>query len=78
MLRRVARHGRSCYAGFSAPALASLDDWYVVAQLALFANGARGTRAEDVYGQQMRALAGAFSDDTVRRELAAYIKSLEP
>jgi cytochrome c oxidase subunit 2 len=64
-------------AGLSAPALAGLDDWYFVEQLALFANGARGAHAEDVYGQQMRALAGLFPDDTARRDLAAYVKTLE-
>jgi cytochrome c oxidase subunit 2 len=62
--------------GLSSPALAGLDDWYVGRQLMLFAEGARGAHADDVYGQQMRALAGAFSDDAARRDLAAYIKSL--
>jgi cytochrome c oxidase subunit 2 len=60
----------------SAPALAGLDDWYVVEQLRLYAEGLRGAQAGDVYGQQMRALASTFPDDEARRDLAAYIASL--
>jgi cytochrome c553 len=64
-------------ATLASPALTGLDDWYVVRQLELFVDGARGAETADVYGQQMRALAALFPDDTARRDLAAYIKSLE-
>jgi cytochrome c oxidase subunit 2 len=64
-------------ASLNAPALAGLDDWYVLAQLMLFANGGRGANVEDVYGAQMAALAPLAPDDTSRRDVAAYIKSLE-
>ena len=60
----------------SAPGLLALDDWYVADQLRLFAESLRGTHAQDVYGQQMRAVAGAFRDEQPRSDLAAYINTL--
>jgi len=60
----------------SSPGLAGLDDWYIVAQLQLFATGQRGAHTEDTYGQQMRAMASLFADDAARRDLAAYAGSL--
>jgi cytochrome c oxidase subunit II len=62
----------------SAPGLAGLDDWYIVAQLELYAAGLRGAQADDTYGQQMRAMSSLFADDATRRDLAAYIGSLAP
>jgi cytochrome c oxidase subunit II len=59
-----------------APALAGLDDWYLVRQLRLYADGLRGYRADDAFGQQMRAMAGTVADPKTRRDLAAYIYSL--
>jgi cytochrome c553 len=59
-----------------APSLVALDDWYVVEQLRLFAEGLRGTNPEDTTGAQMRALATSFDDDAKRRDLAAHIRSL--
>jgi cytochrome c oxidase subunit 2 len=55
-----------------------VDDWYIVAQLRLYADGLRGAHAEDTYGQQMRAMASLFADDTARHDLAAFIGSLAP
>jgi cytochrome c oxidase subunit 2 len=63
-------------AQLSSPALVTLDDWYVVEQLRLFAGSLRGTHAEDVYGQQMRAVAGTVADEQARNNLASYINSL--
>jgi len=60
----------------AAPPLTVLDDWYLVRQLRLYAEGLRGFRADDVYGQQMRAMAAAVADDQAQRDLAAYIHSL--
>jgi len=60
----------------SSPGLTSLDDWYIVEQLRLFAEGLRGAHPEDTYGQQMRAIAATFSDDGTRRNLAAHIATL--
>jgi cytochrome c oxidase subunit 2 len=61
----------------SSPRLVALDDWYVVEQLRLYAEGLRGSHAEDLYGQQMRAVVGTFSDEQARRDLAVYIMSLD-
>ena len=60
----------------SSPGLPRLDDWYVVEQLRLFAEGLRGAHPEDTYGQQMRAIAATFSDAQTRRNLAAHIESI--
>jgi cytochrome c oxidase subunit 2 len=60
----------------SSPGLAGLDDWYVMRQLELYAAGLRGAHADDPYGQQMRALAAVFPDEQTRRDLAAYLASL--
>lgn len=60
----------------SAPGLAGLDDWYLVEQLRLFAEGARGAETTDTLGQQMRALSASFDTDEERQDLAAYINSL--
>jgi cytochrome c oxidase subunit 2 len=62
----------------SAPGLVRLDDWYVTEQLRLFAEGLRGAHPSDTLGQQMRALSASFSDSAARRDLAAYINSLDP
>jgi len=58
-----------------APGLTSLDDWYLVRQLRLFANGLRGFGQDDAFGQQMRAVAGAVNDEQAQRDLAAYVRT---
>jgi len=60
----------------SSPGLAGLDDWYVVEQLRLFAEGLRGMHPSDTYGQQMRTLAPSFADERTREDLARYIRTL--
>jgi cytochrome c oxidase subunit 2 len=69
------REGRGNEA-LSAPGLAGLDDWYIVEQLRLYAEGLRGTHPEDTYGRQMRAVASTFADEQTRQDLATYIESL--
>jgi cytochrome c oxidase subunit 2 len=59
-----------------APALAGLDDWYLVRQLGLYAQGLRGYRTDDTFGQQMRAMAGTLTDPAAQRDVAAYVRSL--
>jgi cytochrome c553 len=59
-----------------APALANLDDWYLVRQLELYAAGLRGYRADDTFGQQMRAMAGTVAEPAAQRDVAAYVRSL--
>jgi cytochrome c oxidase subunit 2 len=58
-----------------APGLATLDDWYFVRQLRLFAKGLRGFRQDDTWGQQMRAVAGAVNDEQAQRDLAAHVRT---
>lgn len=64
-------------ASLGAPSLVGLDDWYVVEQLAAYADGLRGVDPADIYGAQMRALSATFASDDDRRAIAAYINSLK-
>jgi len=59
-----------------APALASLDSWYIAEQLRAYADGLRGTHPSDSYGAQMRALATSFDTEDERRDLARYVMTL--
>lgn len=61
-----------------APALVTLDDWYLAEQLRLFAEGLRGAHPADTYGAQMRALSANFDSDDERQALASYIATLRP
>ena len=60
----------------AAPALAGLDDWYVLAQLTAYRAGERGKHKEDTAGAQMRAAALALKSDAAVRDVATYIASL--
>jgi cytochrome c oxidase subunit 2 len=59
-----------------APALVSLDDWYLTEQLKLFAEGLRGADPADTYGAQMRALAMSFDTEEERRAIVSFVDSL--
>jgi cytochrome c553 len=59
-----------------APALAGRSDWYLTNQLERFSTGTRGMHADDVGGQQMRAMMSALPDADSRRDVLAYIGSL--
>jgi cytochrome c oxidase subunit 2 len=74
----AACHGEdgSGNATVASPGIAGLDDWYLVEQLRLFADGLRGAHPEDTGGQQMRAIAASFADEQTRRDLAAFIRTL--
>lgn len=61
----------------NAPALATTDDWYQERQLTLFKAGHRGAHAKDIYGQQMRPMAGVLVDDAAIRDVVSYINSLK-
>ena len=64
-------------AAAGAPALAGLDDWYVLAQLSAYRTGERGKHKDDTGGAQMRtASALALMFDAAVRDVAAYIASL--
>ena len=58
-----------------APALAGQSDWYLVAQLANYRDGRRGTHEGDTHGAAMRALALGL-DDAAIADLVAFIDSL--
>lgn len=60
----------------SAPALAGLDDWYLVNQLKLYRDGHRGAHPDDTYGQQMRAIVPVLADEQAMLDLAAYLSTL--
>ena len=59
-----------------APALAGRSDWYLLNQLKLFSTGSRGIHAEDVPGQQMRAMMTSLPDADSWRDVLVYINSL--
>jgi cytochrome c oxidase subunit 2 len=75
----AACHGTSAEGNpaLNAPALATRDDWYQVRQLQLFKEGLRGTHTDDVYGQQMRPMAGVLADDAAIQDVVSYIHSLK-
>lgn len=64
-------------AALNAPALSTTGDWYQVRQLQLFKEGLRGAHPDDIYGQQMRPMAGVLADDAAMRDVASYINSLK-
>lgn len=63
-------------AELKAPPLRGREDWYIVNQLKAFRAGYRGTHAEDVPGQQMRAAATVLADDQALTDVATYIATL--
>lgn len=62
--------------GLGAPALVSLDAWYLADQLRRYAEGLRGTHPADTYGAQMRAFAASFDTDAERTALAGFVATL--
>jgi cytochrome c oxidase subunit II len=58
------------------PALAAMNDWYLVAQLENYRDGMRGTHPEDIYGQQMAAAMQMLQDDEAIANVVAYITTL--
>ena len=61
----------------NAPRLTGLQDWYIVRQLKNFKSGARGTKAGDTYGMQMRPMAMTLANDEVINNVAAYIATFK-
>jgi len=60
----------------NAPALAPLQDWYLVRQLQNYKAGIRGTHAKDAFGAQMRPMAMILADDQAIKDVSAYIATL--
>jgi cytochrome c553 len=58
------------------PALAGLDDWYLLAQLNAYRSGQRGHHKDDTQGAQMRSAALVLQSDEAVRDVVAYIASV--
>ncbi len=59
-----------------APPLATLPDWYIVAQLQAYKSGLRGAHKDDALGAQMRSMAMTLPDEAAIRDVAVYIGTL--
>ena len=59
----------------NAPALAGLQDWYLVRQLKNFKAGIRGTHPKDVYGAQMRPMSMTLATEQAIADVSAYISA---
>jgi cytochrome c oxidase subunit 2 len=59
-----------------APAIAGMDQWYVVAQLKNFRSGARGLHPEDMGGMRMYPMSRALATDEDIQDVAIYVSSL--
>jgi len=62
----------------AAPAIAGLDEWYVLAQLKKFREGQRGLHPDDIEGMRMRPMSLTLQDDQQIADVAAYVATLEP
>lgn len=60
----------------NAPSLVNQSPWYLKRQLLAYKAGRRGNHPEDIYGQQMAAIAGTIADEAAMDALVAYIDSL--
>ena len=58
-----------------APPIAGHPDWYIASQVKKFKAGVRGTKAGDVQGPTMRAIALTLPEDKIN-DVAAHVASL--
>jgi len=58
-----------------APPIVQLDDWYLLNQLRNYKSGARGGRADDVWGTTMRVNTLALTDEAML-DVIAYVQTL--
>ncbi|NJN51749.1 MAG: cytochrome c [Gammaproteobacteria bacterium] len=74
----AACHGQKAegLAQLNGPRLTGQDDWYLVRQLQNYKKGLRGAAPGDMYGAQMRPMAGMLADDKAINDVVAYIHSL--
>lgn len=63
----------------NAPKLAGQDPWYLIKQMRLFQNGARGMAAGDMSGMQMSMMSKGpqLQSEDALANLAAYVESLD-
>ena len=59
------------------PALAGLDDWYLVRQINNYNNGLRGYDPKDTYGMQMKPMAATLNTEKAVNDVVAYINTLK-
>jgi len=59
-----------------APAIAGLDQWYVLAQLQKFRSGARGRHFDDLEGMRMRPMSLTLQSEEDVQAVAAYVAQL--
>lgn len=59
-----------------APAIAGMDQWYVVSQLNMFRSGARGTNWKDVGGLRMHPMSKWLRSEADVNDVAAYVAAL--
>jgi cytochrome c553 len=59
-----------------APAIAGLPEWYVLAQLKKFRDGARGRHPRDIAGMRMRPMARSIPTDEDVKAVAQYVTGL--
>lgn len=62
----------------AAPAIAGLPEWYIVAQLTKFRDGARGRHPQDIAGMRMRPMARSLPNPEDVRSVATYVANLSP
>lgn len=62
---------------FSAPSIAGLPYWYVLAQLEKFRDGVRGAHPDDVDGLRMRPMARALQEGDLKH-VSAYVARMAP
>jgi cytochrome c oxidase subunit 2 len=63
-------------AQLNSPALAGQEGWYLVRQLDNYKKGLRGANPKDVYGMQMKPMAGTLTTDQAVKDVVAYIQTL--
>lgn len=63
---------------FGSPPLVGQQAWYIMAQIAKFKNGQRGTVKGDVNGAKMVLSSNFIEDEQMLRDITAYILSLNP
>ena len=59
-----------------APALAELNDWYLLTQLENYGDSVRGSAPQDNYGRQMRASAQVLVNNQSMQDVVKYITTL--
>ena len=59
------------------PALAGLDDWYLVRQINNYNKNLRGYDPKDTYGMQMKPMAATLNTEKAINDVVAYINTLK-